>query len=151
MYLIAVVSESESIKLKYADSIIALTKNSDDFQYPAKGYILKGNFFQTNLQFKQALENILENLDHNKFELEDNDFGNNEVERGNFYWKDGILDLESMWRPDLENGRFWIVKRYHPKNDYRNKKFKSTRLRGFHFHLGQVLVIYIVFCNCHCY
>ena len=74
-----------------------------------------------------ALENILENLDHNKFELEDNDFGNNEVERGNLYWKDGILDLESMWRPDPENGRFWIAKRYHPKNDYRNKKCKSTK------------------------
>lgn len=74
-----------------------------------------------------ALENILENLDHNKHQLEDNDFGNNEVERGDLYWKDGVRDTESLWRPNPANGRFWIAKKYHPKSDYRNKKHKSTK------------------------
>ncbi len=60
MYLNALVSEDESTTLKYADSIIALTKDSGDFQYPAKGYILKGNLFLTNFRLKEALENILE-------------------------------------------------------------------------------------------
>lgn len=60
MYLIATVSENKSNTLKYADSIIELTKNSNDFQYPAKGYILKGNFFLINVHLKEALKNILE-------------------------------------------------------------------------------------------
>jgi hypothetical protein len=73
------------------------------------------------------LENILEQLDHNKHELEDNDLGNNEVERGNFYWKDGIQDSEVIWRPDPQNGRFWIAKNYHPTSENRNKKSKQTK------------------------
>ena len=36
---------------------------------------------------------------------------NNEVERGNFQWKDGIPDTEVVWKPDRENGRFWIKPR----------------------------------------
>ncbi|MCL9807442.1 helix-turn-helix domain-containing protein [Flavobacterium amniphilum] len=59
MYLIATVSEVKSNTLKYADSIIALTKSSNDFQYPAKGYILKGNFYLTNTFLNEALQNIL--------------------------------------------------------------------------------------------
>lgn len=59
MYLIATVSENKSNTVKYADSIITLTKNSNDFQYPAKGYILKGNFYLTNTYLHQALQNIL--------------------------------------------------------------------------------------------
>ncbi|WP_395073889.1 hypothetical protein [Flavobacterium sp.] len=74
-----------------------------------------------------ALENILENLDHNKFELEDNDYGNNEVERGNLYWKDGVQDGESLWKANPENGRFWIAKKHHPSPDWRNKKSKKTK------------------------
>lgn len=59
MYLLATVSVDKSNTLKYADSIITLTKNSNDFKYPAKGYILKGNFYLTNIHLKEALENIL--------------------------------------------------------------------------------------------
>ena len=73
------------------------------------------------------LENILEGLDYNKHELDDNDCGNDEVERGNFYWKDGIQDTEVIWKPDPQNGRFWIAKKYHPKPENRNKKSKQIK------------------------
>jgi len=72
------------------------------------------------------LENILEQLDHNKHELEDNDCGNNEVERGDLYWRDGIEDTEVIWKPNPINGRFYIAKNFHPPAEYRNKKVKKT-------------------------
>lgn len=72
------------------------------------------------------LENILEQLDHNKMELMDNDSGNDEVERGNFFWKNGIQDVEAVWRPDPISGRFWITSRYHPTAEMRNRKIRKT-------------------------
>jgi len=72
------------------------------------------------------LENILEQLDHNKMELFDNDSGNSEVERGNFFWKDGIQDGQAVWRADPNNGRFWIASKYHPTPELRNRKIKKT-------------------------
>lgn len=60
LYLKALILEDKSKTLQYADSIITLTKNSNDFDFPAKGYILKGNFFLTNLKLQEALENIFE-------------------------------------------------------------------------------------------
>lgn len=65
---------------------------------------------------------ILEQIDHNDAELEDDEFGNKMVERGNFYWKDGIPDTEVIWKPDPEKGRFYIRKDCHPPEGYRNKK-----------------------------
>ena len=74
------------------------------------------------------LMRILEQIDHNEFELKDNEYGNDKIERGNFYWKDGIQDTEVIWKPDYENGRFWIRKDSHPSEEYRNKKeMKSVR------------------------
>jgi hypothetical protein len=76
---------------------------------------------------------LQEQLDHNKFELDDrfnneDDFlGNNDVERGNFSWKDGIKDTEVIWRPDA-NGRFFIKNGCHPPKEYRNQyeeKYKN--------------------------
>lgn len=72
------------------------------------------------------LEQILEQLDHNKSELEDDKSGNKDVQRGNFFWKDGIQDGEVLWKPDPENGRFWVAKDYHPTPEYRNKKIRKT-------------------------
>lgn len=71
-----------------------------------------------------ALENILEQLDHNKHELADTDSGNDEVERGNFFWRNGLQDSEAIWRPDPDNGRFWVAKNSHPTAEYRNQKEK---------------------------
>ncbi len=62
------------------------------------------------------LTKITEQLDHNEEELDDN-----EIETGNFTWKDGIQDTEVIWRPDPK-GRFWIAKGCHPSPDFRNKK-----------------------------
>ena len=68
------------------------------------------------------LMKLLEQIDHNENELEDSEYGNNMVERGNFYWKDGIQDTEVIWKPDPEKGRFWFRKDSHPPEGYRNKK-----------------------------
>lgn len=63
---------------------------------------------------------ILEQIDHNEFELHDTKYGNDEVERGNFSWVDGIQDTNVKWNPDPENGRFWIAKNFHPSSEMRN-------------------------------
>lgn len=70
---------------------------------------------------------LLEQEEHNEFELEDNGNGNNAIERGNFHWKDGIQDTEVIWTPDPINGRFWIS--HHPPPEYRNRK-KLITLHG---------------------
>lgn len=66
------------------------------------------------------LMKIMEQIDHNENELSEN-----EVERGNFTWKDGIQDSEVIWRPDSINGRFWIARGCHPSPEFRNKKEKK--------------------------
>ncbi len=69
---------------------------------------------------------LQEQIEHNEFELNDKfnskqEFlGNDDLERGNFQWKDGIKDTEVIWRPD-ENGRFFIKKGCHPPEEYKNK------------------------------
>ena len=68
------------------------------------------------------LMRLLEQINHNEFELDDNEYGNNLIERGNFHWKDGIQDTEVIWRADLEKGRFYMRKDCHPPIEYRNKK-----------------------------
>lgn len=72
-----------------------------------------------------SLVKILEQIDHNEFELNDNKYGNDLVERGNFSWVDGVQDTIVKWNPDPENGRFWIAKDYHPPVEMRNLKTKK--------------------------
>jgi AraC-like DNA-binding protein len=63
MYLLAN-SKNDKIALKYADSIIALTKKRKDFFYPAKGYILKSDYLLLIDHLDEALSNILEAEKH---------------------------------------------------------------------------------------
>ncbi len=70
--------------------------------------------------------NLAEQLKHNKNVLLDNTTGNEEVERGNFSWVNGIQDTTVQWNPDPLNGRFWIAKKCHPSPEYRNLKEKKT-------------------------
>lgn len=54
--------------------------------------------------------------------------GNDDLERGNFRWKNGVKDTEVIWHPDNENGRFFIKKGCHPPKEYRNSfemKYKN--------------------------
>ncbi|WP_281234883.1 helix-turn-helix domain-containing protein [Flavobacterium gelatinilyticum] len=60
LYLYAISCADDKTALKCSDSIIALTKNSSDFYYPAKGYILKSSFLMKNMDLKSSLTNILE-------------------------------------------------------------------------------------------
>ena len=80
------------------------------------------------------LPKILEQKEHNEFELNDrwdiekNFLGNDDLERGNFSWKNGIQDTEVVWNPDSENGRFFIKKGCHPPIEFRNRneeRFKN--------------------------
>ncbi|CAL2094800.1 hypothetical protein [Tenacibaculum sp. 190524A02b] len=77
------------------------------------------------------LPKILEQLDYNKEELDEKYSGkevlvNNDIERGNFTWKNGIQDTEVIWNPNPE-GRFWIRKGCHPPIEYRNKREKKFK------------------------
>lgn len=70
---------------------------------------------------------LQEQIEHNEFELKDKYnqskeyMGNDSVERGNFTWKDGVKDTEVIWRPDPENGRFFIKSGCHPIKEFKNK------------------------------
>ncbi len=72
------------------------------------------------------LIHLQEQLDHNKWELNDlwktdKDFlGNDGLERGNFIWENGVQDTKAVWVPDLENGRFFIKRGCHPPKEFRN-------------------------------
>lgn len=72
------------------------------------------------------LMRVLEQIEHNEFELDDSEYGNDMVERGNFRWKDGIQDTEVIWEPNPETGRFWMRKDCHPTPEYRNQKEMKT-------------------------
>ncbi|WP_264530525.1 helix-turn-helix domain-containing protein [Flavobacterium sp. N502540] len=59
MYHKALIYPGKSVQLKYADSIISVTKDTPNDIYPARGYMLKANYFQINLNLNQALKNVL--------------------------------------------------------------------------------------------
>lgn len=77
------------------------------------------------------LMKIIEQLDHNTDELEEKSsggkiIGNNDIERGNLTWKNGVPDTEVIWNPNPE-GRFWIKKGCHPPIEFRNKREKKFK------------------------
>lgn len=59
LYFYAISIADDAVALRCADSIIALTKNADDFNYPARGYILKSSFLMKKMDLKSSLSNIL--------------------------------------------------------------------------------------------
>lgn len=59
MYCKALIYAGKPSQLKYADSIISLTKDKPNFIYPARGYMLRANYFQMKLNLNQALKNVL--------------------------------------------------------------------------------------------
>jgi len=80
------------------------------------------------------LMNLLEQIDHNDKELNDlfdgkegAYYGNDVVERGNLSWANGIQDTEVIWRPDYENGRWFIHKDCHPPLEFRNKREQKSK------------------------
>lgn len=46
--------------LRYTDSIIDLTKELDDFKYPAEAYLLKANILGATGRYKEAMEELVE-------------------------------------------------------------------------------------------
>jgi hypothetical protein len=77
-----------------------------------------------------------EQIEHNNWELNDTYNsetgtwnGNNDVERGNFTWVDGIRFGTVRWSPDPDKGRFFIKKGCHPPEEFRNK-YELVRKNG---------------------
>lgn len=75
------------------------------------------------------LMKILEQLEHNTDELNEKyaantPDGNDEIEKGNLQWENGIKDTKVIWVPN-PNGRFWIAKGCHPPKEYCNVKEKK--------------------------
>jgi len=77
-----------------------------------------------------------EQIEHNKWELEDTYNsesgawkGNAGVERGNLSWVDGIRFGTVRWNPDPEKGRFFIKLGCHPPKEFRNK-YEMVRKNG---------------------
>lgn len=68
------------------------------------------------------LAKLTAQIEHNEEERNYNEHGSDDIERGNFTWKDGVQDTEVIWRPDPQNGRFWLKKGCHPPPEFRNKK-----------------------------
>ncbi|MGS2740891.1 helix-turn-helix domain-containing protein [Sinomicrobium sp. M5D2P17] len=60
---------SPAVSEKYADSIIALTKDLDDFTYPAKGFITKAYALRLIGKYKEALDLYLQ---ANQYALKNN-------------------------------------------------------------------------------
>lgn len=58
----------------FADSLIALTKNINHYDYPAKSYILKGILYNNEGRYKEALNEYSHALKLNKVENKDQEF-----------------------------------------------------------------------------
>ena len=58
-YHIATTLYKNEKKLMYCDSIISLTKNSNNIQYPAIAYLIKGSLYFDKRNFKKALDNYI--------------------------------------------------------------------------------------------
>lgn len=72
---------------------------------------------------------LIEQIENNTDELNEkwsNNIpnGNDDTERGNLSWENGIQDTNVIWNPNPE-GRFWIAKGCHPPMEYRNKREKK--------------------------
>ena len=65
---------------------------------------------------------LQEQIEYNTYELEEDDYGNNSIERGNFVRENGLQESDVIWKPDPKNGRFWLAKGCHPTPEMRNKK-----------------------------
>lgn len=68
-----------------------------------------------------------EQIAHNTEQLDGDNYGNNEIIRGNFAWANGIRDTRSVFHPDSENGRFWIAKGCMPPSEYQNVKYTKMK------------------------
>ncbi|GAA4279097.1 helix-turn-helix transcriptional regulator [Aquimarina mytili] len=65
-YMLATVSEHDNALL-YADSIITITKNINDFDYPAKAYLLKARVFGSKGYYQKSMDELVKaNLYANK-------------------------------------------------------------------------------------
>ncbi|MHA7060185.1 helix-turn-helix domain-containing protein [Aquimarina sp. M1] len=57
-YMLSEISKQSEV-LAYGDSIIMLTKNIKDYNYPAKGHLLKARVYGGKSQFKKAIDELV--------------------------------------------------------------------------------------------
>ncbi|MEW7293160.1 helix-turn-helix domain-containing protein [Aquimarina sp. 2304DJ70-9] len=58
-YMLASISEHDTALL-YADSIIAITKNVSDFDYPAKAYLLKARVYGSKGYYQKSMNELMQ-------------------------------------------------------------------------------------------
>lgn len=87
---------------------------------------LKDAFRDESGECSFNLIKIEQQIDYNTDESNHDKNGSNEIERGNFTWKDGIQDTEVIWNPN-PLGRFWLASGCHPPLEFRNQKEMITK------------------------
>jgi len=87
--LVSIYRNSKSnLSILYCDSIIKLTKNLNDFEYPGFGYLSKGIWYNYKGEYKKALDNL---LIANEYASKNKNY--NQL----FYLKNVIGDLKLFW------------------------------------------------------
>lgn len=61
-YLLANYGDEEIVA--YADSLISISKDTDHFKYPAQGFLIKGNVYYEQADYKNALDQYLQSLEY---------------------------------------------------------------------------------------
>jgi hypothetical protein len=67
-----------------------------------------------------------EQTSYNTEELDEDDYGNSDIIRGNLTWLNGERDTKAVWHPDPTNGKFWVKKGCLPPPEMQNKKELRT-------------------------
>lgn len=95
---------------------------------------IRDAFRDTSEDCEFNIVKLLEQIDHNTYELEDKFasngkvfIGNNDLIRGNLSWKDGVRFSSVVWNHDPENGRFFVKKGCLPPKEIRNSYQKNTK------------------------
>ncbi|MCL9805870.1 helix-turn-helix domain-containing protein [Flavobacterium amniphilum] len=114
LYMKAFSLKNRDQSIKYLDSIVSLTKNLEDFIYPAKAYILKNRLLYANDKLNDALKNILIAEEYAKK-------ANNVEQLVQIKQQIGLLKIE-LGRPDealplvLENYKYYQSKKENSPN-----------------------------------
>lgn len=111
-------------KVYLENELDALTNDPDGYNEQLRQFprTPKEAFRDSSDECAFNLTKLLDQLEYNENENNHNEIGADNIERGNFMWKDGIQDSEVIWCPDPQNGRFWLRSGCHPPEEYRSKK-----------------------------
>ena len=116
-YFLHALISKELTAIKYADSIIELTKKIEDFDYPAKAHILKARNLGIKEQYAKSLEELLK---ANKYSIKNNNL--NQKNKVNYFI--GVLK-QSIGEYEEALVRFKSTEKYYKEkfNKYKTHKY----------------------------